>query len=100
MFSFDRALDDYLHSIVRTRPWVKAREEDLLATFGEWLATQPRITDSLTSISPMLVESYAIADRLQPTEYNELTEALHNLCSWAQHHELLTENPFSNGIPA
>lgn len=100
MYSFDRALDDYLHTIVRTRPWVKAREEDLLATFGEWLATQPRISDSLTSITPALVESYVAADRLQPSEYDELAEALYNLCSWAQHHELLTDNPFADLIRA
>ena len=100
MFSFDQALDDYLHTIVRTQPWIKAREEDLLATFGEWLAMQPRIPDSLTSITPALVESYVAADCLQPAEYDELVEALHNLCSWAQYQDLIPENPFADRTPA
>lgn len=36
-FAFDEALDEYLHVIVRTRPWTKKAQEDILSCFGIWL---------------------------------------------------------------
>jgi len=92
MARFDVALDDYLHQIVRTRPWVKKREEQLLTGFGEWLVAQPELDACLASITPLLARRYAVDDGLDAPAYDELEIALQNFCGWATYAGLMEEN--------
>jgi len=92
MARFDVALDDYLHQIVRTRPWVKKREEQLLTGFGEWLVAQPDLDAGLASITPLLVRRYAADEGIDGPTYTELEIALQNFCGWATYAGLIPAN--------
>lgn len=93
MARFDVALDDYLHQIVRTRPWTKKREEELLTAFAEWLAGQPDLQSDLASITPALVQRYIATEGLDAPTCGEFDTALHNFRLWADYYGLVPTNP-------
>lgn len=89
MPNFDAALDDYLHLIVRTRPWTKKREEQWLRIFGQWLEQRWGTDAALTWESLSLVASCAADRGLQVREREEMESAVGNLCLWATRAEML-----------
>ncbi len=89
MPNFDDALDDYLHLIVRTRPWTKKREEQWLRTFGEWLEQRWGTNATLTWESLSLVAPCAAEQGLQAGEREEMEVAVGNLCLWATRAEMM-----------
>ncbi len=95
MTTIDVAIDDYLHTIVRTRPWTKKREEELLAGFSEWLYTLPAPPSNMTEIGPALVDQYAAAVPLSKDEHTELLGTLNNLYMWSVHTAMVQHNPFA-----
>lgn len=95
MITIDAAIDDYLHTIVRTRPWTKKREEALLEAFSAWLYAQPTPHVSLDDIDPFLVDEYAAATAMSTAEQSELLAALNNLYLWSVHAQAVTYNPFA-----
>lgn len=95
MMTIDAAIDDYLHTIVRTRPWTKKREEELLEGLSDWLYQQPQQRIRLPEIGPELVRQYAAATALDETDHRDLLAALHNLYTWSIHTEAVKENPFA-----
>lgn len=97
MITIDAAIDDYLHTIVRTRPWTKKREEELLEGLSDWLYEQPEPRIRLSEIGPELVQQYAVATALSAADQRELLGALHNLYTWLIHAEAVKENPFTAG---
>ena len=100
MRTFATALDDYLHQIVRTRPWTKKREEAFLTSFSAWLAEQPDAPGELAAITPALSERYAVACGLAAAQCACLTEALHHFYAWAQYQGLVSTNPFATLVSA
>ena len=82
MIPFAEAVDDYLHLIVRTRPWTKKEDEALLTGFGEWLEKRP--SPRLDEISPALIRAYVDDARLEPAEEQALHAALGRLLSWGE----------------
>lgn len=95
MITIDVAIDDYLHTIVRTRPWVIKRETALLEAFSEWLYAQPEPSLDLDAIDPVLVADYVAATDRAPDEHNALLEALHNVYMWSLHTNNVSYNPFA-----
>lgn len=95
MTMIDVAIDDYLHTIVRTRPWTKKREEELLEAFSDWLYAQPVPAVTLQEIGPNLVDHYATTRSLNSAEHNELLGALNNLYMWSVHSGMTNHNPFA-----
>jgi hypothetical protein len=83
VIDLDAAIDDYLHAIVRTRPWTKQREEEVLASFSDWLYAQPDLSVQLTSVTPLLVRQYSELVGLDDTEQDDLQTAVTRLFVWA-----------------
>lgn len=97
MMTIDAAIDDYLHTIVRTRPWTKKREEELLEGLSDWLYEQPEPRIRLSEIGPELVQQYTLVAGLRADDQRELLVALHNLYTWSIHVEAVEDNPFAAG---
>jgi hypothetical protein len=97
MTTLDVAIDDYLHTIVRTRPWTKKREEELLESFSAWFYAQPAPHADLAEINPLQADTYAALVGLSNEDRRDLFNALHNLFSWSVYSEAVDHNPF---IPA
>ncbi len=95
MTTIDVAIDDYLHAIVRTRPWTKPREEELLENFSAWLYQQPEARVTLDEIQPDLAQQYAAAACLTGPVQTELLGALRNLYTWSVYAEVVNHNPFA-----
>jgi hypothetical protein len=95
MIPIDVAIDDYLHTIVRTRPWTKKREEELLEGLSAWLYEQPDPRVALDEIAPALAEQYAAAASLSATERDELLAALDHLYAWSVYADQIDHNPFA-----
>lgn len=94
MQRIDVAIDDYMHVIVRTRPWTKKLEEGVLEGFAAWLQTQPNAPVFLHEISPEHVQRYIGAAELSSAEQRDLHEALHNLHLWAAKQGWIEQNRF------
>jgi hypothetical protein len=92
--TLDAAIEEYLHLIMRTRPWTKPQEEEVLTAFRDWVHQQP-CSGSLASIGPAFALSYAKDKRLSTDKRDELLMVLHNLCLWASRRGLIANNPFS-----
>jgi hypothetical protein len=82
MTRYVTALDDYLHLIVRTRPWTKREDEALLADFGEWLEAQS--VERLDAVTPELVHAYARDGGLIPAKEQAFYTAVRRLGMWAE----------------
>ncbi len=95
MLRIDVALDDYLHQIVRTRPWTKKREEALLTAFLDWLYAQPHASAYLDTITPVVSARYVREAGLSAREGRDLTAALYNLFAWAEQGNRVQTNPFA-----
>lgn len=91
---FDSAIDDYLHLIVRTRPWTKKREEELLTEFDEWLYEQHAHRFETAEITPELVAQYASAINLSMAERDELLGVLRVFSLWAVQQQVIVSNQF------
>ena len=92
---FDAAVDDYLHTIVRTRPWTKAREEQVLTSFTEWLSEQPDHSLELVSVTPEVVQHYSETNGLGESEQSDLEATLGKLLLWAEVRGHIQSNPFA-----
>lgn len=100
MWTLETALDDYLHVIVRTSPWIKRREDELLTGLVEWLYAQPDARVDLASVTPAIVANYAAATSLPAGDQEELSVALSHVFMWAERNGAVTENPFVDAIAA
>jgi hypothetical protein len=87
------AIDDYLHVIVRTRPWTKKREEAVLEEFTDWLYAQPTPRTRLDEITPELIQPFSAAIT-SGDQRRELMNILNTLYRWALHQEWVVANPF------
>lgn len=96
MWTLDTAIDDYLHQIVRTRPWTKKREEELLDGFCDWLFMQKGLDTRLRALTPGVYARYADAEDLCAADRDDLARTLSNLMAWAAHKELVAANPFES----
>jgi hypothetical protein len=99
MQDLDIAIDDYLHMIVRSHPWMKKQEEELLLPFSEWLYEQPG-SRKLAAISPETTARYAAALGLSAADHEALNLALHHVFAWAEYQQEATANPFPAGASA
>ncbi len=79
----DAAIDDYLHAIVRTRPWTKQREEELLRSLSDWLYAQPDLSVELAAVTPPVVRRYGEMMGRDDTEQDDLQTAVTRLLVWA-----------------
>jgi hypothetical protein len=82
MIPFVEAVDDYLHLIVRTRPWTKKDDEELLTAFGEWL--EQRSPAQIDDVTHELIAAYVADARLGPADEQAVRTALGRLLSWAE----------------
>ena len=96
----EAAIDDYLHTIVRTRPWTKAREEELLTSFSDWLYEQPELAIELASVTPEVVRHYSETRGLGESEQSELQTTLGKLLLWAEVRGHIQNNPFATRAAA
>jgi hypothetical protein len=92
---FDAAIDDYLHLIVRTRPWTKKREEELLTELEEWLYEQHERRFGVAEITPELAAQYAAAINLSMAERDELLNVLRTFALWAKQQQLIETDQFA-----
>ena len=83
MPTIDAAIDDYLHLIIRTRPWTKAHEEAQLMGMVEWIYAQPAQDRGLAAADTELVDRYVAATELSAAESDELTATLARFNDWA-----------------
>ena len=88
------AIDDYLRLIVRTRPWTKAHEEELLEPFGTWLYEQPDAMPELDAVTPALVLRYSQSVRLSTSQRDDLDRTLYKFFLWAESRGHVRGNPF------
>ncbi|WP_026369579.1 hypothetical protein [Kallotenue papyrolyticum] len=91
--SYEQALDGYLHALVRSRPWIKKREEAALLALGEWLYQHG--LSALSDVTLATVERYARAQALSDAAWAELITALHHLFTWAIYDGVTQTNPFA-----
>lgn len=73
------AIDEYLHLIVRVRPWTRKREEAALTGFAAWLGEKA----TLTSVTPALASNYIQEARLDPDRAEAVLAAVDHLLGWA-----------------
>ncbi len=90
----NEAIDDYLRLIVRTRPWTKQREEELLVPFGDWVYEQPDLALELETITPALVQRYGADVKLPIGERDDLERTLGKFWLWAESRGHVRGNPF------
>jgi hypothetical protein len=100
MLDLEAAIDDYLHTIVRSQPWIKKQEESLLLPFNDWVYEQPDLSPTLTEISPATTARYTEAVGLSAADHEALMTALHHLFTWAEYQQVVTANPFPAGATA
>lgn len=93
MQDLDVAIDDYLHTIVRSQPWIKKQEEEILLAFSEWLYDQ-QLSRELDDVGPELTARYAAAASLSPADHEALNRALQHVFAWAEYQHEVTANPF------
>jgi hypothetical protein len=93
MQDLDVAIDEYLHTIVRSQPWIKKHEADLLLAFSEWLYAQP-LSRALTSIRPELTARYVAATSVSEADHEALNRALQHVFAWAEYQHEVPGNPF------
>jgi hypothetical protein len=96
MLDLEAAIDDYLHTIVRSQPWIKKQEEVVLLAFNDWLYEQPDLSPTLAHISPATTARYAEAMGLNMVEQEALHTALYHLFAWAEYQHAAAANPFSS----
>lgn len=94
MKSIDVAVDDYMHVIVRTRPWTKKAEETLLEGFSAWLFEQPQRHVMLDAITVDDLQRYASVAGLSEAERDDLATALYHLFLWCNKQGWIDSNPF------
>ncbi|HEY0734550.1 MAG TPA: hypothetical protein VGD69_06565 [Herpetosiphonaceae bacterium] len=99
MQDLDVAIDDYLHTIVRSQPWIKKQEEAALLAFSEWLYDQ-QLSRALTTVGPELTARYATVAGLSVADHEALDRALGHVFAWAQYQHEVTANPFLAAISA
>jgi site-specific recombinase XerD len=92
--TIDVAIDEYLHTIVRTRPWTKKREEELLEGFSQWQAEQAQSRMTLDAITVNDVQRYATAVDLRDTDRDDLVAALHHVFLWSIRQGWIDASPF------
>jgi hypothetical protein len=95
MWTLETAVDDYMHIIVRTRPWTKKWEEELLTPFVEWLYQQPKARVELSAITPAVVERYVTAMELNSEQHDDLAHVLRLVFMWAEQSGWVQSNPFA-----
>lgn len=91
--SYEQAVDGYLHALVRSRPWIKKRQEAALLALGEWLYQHG--LSALSDVTPATVERYARIQALADADWAELITALHHLFTWAIYDGVAQTNPFA-----
>jgi hypothetical protein len=97
MIRYEMAVDDYLHQIVRTRPWTKKEDEAQLTAFGAWLEGQP--VARLDEITGALLRAYVRDARLEQTEEQAFYTALHRLYTWSEWQGLVPAQTLSSTLP-
>jgi len=96
--TIDAVIDDYLHKIVRNRPWTKAREEELLARYADWLYEQPEHGVLLVDAGPQAAERYADAAGLADDERDELMGSLRRVFTHGVRSGWIRQNPFEEAV--
>ncbi|MDQ3522958.1 MAG: hypothetical protein M3434_11565 [Gemmatimonadota bacterium] len=81
--TLEQAIDDYLHVVVRTRPWTRKREAEALTAFVAWFRGPPTSSGaSLADLTPALARHSATERGLDAGELEQLLTALQNLLAW------------------
>ena len=85
MLEYDLAIDEYLHAIVRTRPWTVRRDTELLEALSDWLYAQPDLMSvELGAVTPETIRRYATGNGLTEEECEEVDEAVERLQAWTE----------------
>ncbi len=85
---------------MRTRPWTKAREEELLTSFSDWLYEQSEHTVELALVTPAIVRHYSETIGLGDAEQDDLRTTLGKLLLWADVRGYIESNPFATRAAA
>ena len=88
MLEYDLAIDEYLHAIVRTRPWTVSRETELLEPLSDWLYQRPDLSVELDDVTLDVTRRYAADTGLSDSEREELDAAVARLKAWTENREL------------
>jgi hypothetical protein len=91
----DAAVADYLHAVVRVRPWTRKREEEMLDAFCDWMYASPGVGPALAAVTPELAARYAAGAGLDAAEAEELRAVLRSLSLWACAQGVRETNPFA-----
>lgn len=94
MQDLEAAIDEYLHTIVRSQPWMKKHEEAALLAFSAWVYDQPQLSRALTAVGPDLTARYAAATGVSVADHAALNRALQHVFAWAEYQHEVTANPF------
>lgn len=81
-------VDDYLRVVVRTRPWTRRQEGEMLAAFVEWVAADPdRLSLDAPACGAALAARCAEELGLSPDLGERLTVAVRSFAAWAEAEE-------------
>lgn len=84
MLEYDLAIDEYLHAIVRTRPWTISRETELLEALSDWLYAQSDLSVDLDAVTPAIMQRYTTETGLDESERAELDAVVARLKAWTE----------------
>lgn len=84
MLEYDLAVDEYLHAIVRSRPWTVRRETEQLEALSVWLYAQPDLSVELDAVTPEVTRRYAADNDLSDDERDALEATLVRLRAWTE----------------
>lgn len=89
------AIDDYLHTIVRSRPWTIKRDQEILEALDTWLSGPDDDSPPIAQIDPAIVERYVRDAGIDQPQRAELHAALDALFTWLVHDRAVSDNPFA-----
>ena len=84
MLEYDQAVDEYLHAIVRVRPWTLRRETEQLEALSDWLYAQSDLSVELDAVTPEVTHRYAAENNLSDAEREALDATLERLRAWTE----------------
>ena len=93
--TLEAALDNYLHVMVRVRPWAKKASEEMLRPLNNWLDEQAGVLP-VTALTPEVVGAYCSDVRLTVGARTDLRAALHDFARWLVISKVVAAHPLLN----
>lgn len=90
--TLEGAIDDYLHTMVRVRPWAKRSAEETFERLLTWLLEQQPML-LVVDLTWQVIEAYAQATDLKPDELADLRGTVTDFARWLVFNNMLVDHP-------